>query len=176
MSECLRLSDRIPEVALGRSSWTAEEAAHLRGCADCRAEWTLVGAAAALAARAPNPSDPAAMAGAIERRLRRDRAEQRQRTRNWSLAGLAAAAAVALLVWTGRPDRPVGITRGTQPTPAASQALVPLPELESLEPAELDSLLRLMEAPLAGSSTLDAPTLGELEDSELEQVLASWEG
>jgi hypothetical protein len=176
MSECVRLSDRIPDVALGRSSWTAEEETHLRDCADCRAEWALVRAAAALGARAPAVSPPVAMADAIERRLARDRVNRRQRRRAWSLAGLAAAAAVALAVWTGAPGRRTGNAGGESAAPAATQALVPLPELEALEPAELDSLLRTMEAPLAGSSTLDAPTLGELEDSELEQVLASWEG
>ena len=176
MTECARLSDRVPEVALGRSSWTAEEEIHLRDCADCRAEWVLVRAAAAMGARAPMLSEPVAMAEAIERRLAQDRAERRRRSRAWSVAGLAAAAAVALAVWTGRPERPTVATGEVVPAAAAAPALVPLPELESLDPAELDSLLRTMDAPLAGSSTLDAPTLGELENSELEQVLASWEG
>jgi len=176
MTGCVRLSDRIPEVALGRSSWTAEEETHLRGCADCRAEWALVRAAAALGTRAPIIPEPIAMAAAIQRRLARDRADRRQQRRAWSLAGLAAAAALAFAVWTGRPERSTGVTARDLPAATATQALVPLPELESLEPAELDSLLRMMEAPLVGSSTLDAPTLGELENSELEQVLASWEG
>lgn len=176
MTECVRLSDRIPQVALGRSSWTGEEETHLRDCADCRAEWALVRAAAALGARAPTLPEPSAMAAAIERRLAQDRADRRRQRRAWSLAGLAAAAALALAVWTGRSERPTRTTGGELTAAAATQALVPLPELQSLEPAELDSLLRIMEAPLVGSSTLDAPTLGELENSELEQVLASWEG
>ncbi|HJX88345.1 MAG TPA: hypothetical protein VJ277_12345, partial [Gemmatimonadales bacterium] len=57
-----------------------------------------------------------------------------------------------------------------------AQSLVPLPELELLDPGELDSLLQRMEVPSAGSSTLDAPGLGDLEDTELEQVLDTWEG
>ena len=37
MSACTQLSDRMPEVALGRARWTPNEAAHLAACADCRA-------------------------------------------------------------------------------------------------------------------------------------------
>ena len=40
MSDCQRLSDRMPEVVMERASWTAEEAAHLADCDDCRAEYT----------------------------------------------------------------------------------------------------------------------------------------
>jgi hypothetical protein len=79
-----------------------------------------------------------------------------------------------LAVWT---RWPAGRERAApEPPRSATQALVPLPELELLEPAELDSLLQRMETPVAGSSTLDAPSLGDLEDTELEQVLATWEG
>lgn len=171
MSECTRLSDRIPDVALGRAAWTPDQAAHLRACADCSAELALVQATIAIGRKAPQLSDPASMADSIGRRQVTGR-----RRRDWGrpVAGLAAAAALLMAVWTrwpARPERPV-----SQPAHAASQALVPLPELELLEPAELDSLLERMEAPVAGSSTLDAPSLGDLEDTELEQVLATWEG
>ena len=171
MSECTRLSDRIPEVALGRARWTADQAAHLRGCPDCRTELALVQATIALGRRAPGVPDPAAVAQAVERRLAQGRSR-----RAWGgrAGGLAAAAALLLAVWTRWPPQP----ERTAPLPgqSASQALVPLPELDLLEPAELDSLLQRMEAPVAGNSTLDAPSLGDLEDTELEQVLATWEG
>jgi hypothetical protein len=58
MNECTRLSDRIPDVALGRASWTPDEAAHLRGCADCRAELALVQATVALGRKAPGLPRP----------------------------------------------------------------------------------------------------------------------
>jgi hypothetical protein len=172
MSECTRLSDHIPDVALGRASWTPDQAAHLRDCADCSAELALVQATIAIGGKAPRMPDPERMADAIGRRL-----VEKPRRREWSrpMAGMAAAAALLLAVWTRwpptPPERPV-----SEPAHAASQALVPLPELEQLEPAELDSLLERMEAPVAGSSTLDAPSLGDLEDTELEQVLDTWEG
>jgi hypothetical protein len=172
MSECTRLSDRIPEVALGRASWTPDQAAHLRACADCRAELTLVQATIALGRKAPGLRDPAAAADAVERRLAAGRS---RRAWGGGMAGLAAAAALLLAVWTRSPEPPRAAVSPEQPSSAA-QVLVPLPELELLEPAELDSLLERMEAPVAGSSTLDAPSMGDLEDTELEQVLATWEG
>jgi len=171
MSECTRLSDHIPDVALGRTSWTPDQAAHLRACADCSAELALVHATIAIGRKAPRLSDPESMADTIGRRL-----AERHSRRDWArpMTGLAAAAVLLLAVWTRWPTRPERAV--PQPARAASQALVPLPELELLEPAELDSLLERMEAPVAGSSTLDAPSLGDLEDTELEQVLATWEG
>ena len=173
MSECTRLSDRIPDVALGRAGWTPEQAAHLHACADCSAELALVKATIAIGRKAPVLSDPQTMAEAIGRRL-----VERPRRREWArpAAGMAAAAALLLAVWTRWPARPETPVPMPEPARAASQALVPLPELEHLEPAELDSLLERMEAPVAGSSTLDAPSLGDLEDTELEQVLDTWEG
>ena len=171
MSECTRLSDRMPEVVHGRSRWTHEEAAHLAACAECRAELALVEATVALGRRAPRLGDPASLAATVERRLAGAR-ERRDGARRF--AGLAAAAVLLVAVWTRWPERPVS----SAPTPAraGAQALVPLPELELLDPAELDSLLQRMEMPAAGGSTLDAPSLGDLEDTELEQVLATWEG
>jgi hypothetical protein len=171
MSGCERLSDRMPEVVHGRSRWTPDEAAHLAACADCRGELALVQASLALGRRAPRLSDAGGMAATIERRLAGVRTRRAGARR---IAGLAAAAAVLLTVWAGWPERPVGTTHGSsRPT---AQALVPLPELELLDPAELDSLLQRIETPAAGNSTLDAPSLGDLEDTELEQVLATWEG
>jgi hypothetical protein len=171
MSGCTRLSDRMPEVVHARSRWTPEEAAHLASCAECRRELALVQAAATLGRKAPRMGDPAALAATIERRLAGART---RRIGVQRIAGLAAAAAVLLMVWTQWPERPIPNLPGS--ARSAAQALVPLPELELLDPAELDSLLQRMEMPSAGSSTLDAPGLGDLEDTELEQVLATWEG
>ena len=169
MSGCARLSDRMPEVVHGRSRWTPDEAAHLAGCADCRGELALVQATVAMGRKAPRLTDPAGLAATVERRLAGARRRRRDGTRR--IAGLAAAAALLVMVWGRWPERPAATAAGSP-----AQALVPLPELELLDPAELDSLLQRMEMPSAGSSTLDAPGLGDLEDTELEQVLATWEG
>jgi hypothetical protein len=173
MNDCERLSDRMPEVARRRAEWTPEEAAHLAGCAGCEAEWRLVVAARALYQAAPTISDPATLSVALQRRLAEDRLRRGAARRVWSFAGAAAAAAAILVaVMTGR-------DAGSAPaSQVAVQAgpLVPLPELEGLESAQLDTLLRSLDRPSTGASTLDASTLGEHEDGELEQVFATWEG
>jgi hypothetical protein len=51
-----------------------------------------------------------------------------------------------------------------------------LPELEGLETAQLDTLLQSIDRPAPVPSSLDASTMGEHEDGELEQVFAIWEG
>nr|MBA3319806.1 hypothetical protein [Gemmatimonadales bacterium] len=66
MNDCERLSDRMPEVALGRAEWTADEAAHLRGCGECRGEWELLLAARELDERAPTVSDLVALPAVLQ--------------------------------------------------------------------------------------------------------------
>ena len=83
-----------------------------------------------------------------------------------------SAAAILAAVVT---ERDAGPSAGVR-TVAEAGALVPLPELEGLETAQLDTLLQSLDRPVAGTSTLDASTLGEYEDGELEQVFATWEG
>ncbi|HUF34365.1 MAG TPA: hypothetical protein VMN37_00360, partial [Gemmatimonadales bacterium] len=101
MIGCERLSDRMPQVALGRDGWTAEEAAHLEVCPDCRAEWALVGAVGRIGARAPAVSDPTVLAARVLRRLAEEPAPRpRGRLVRWA-GGLAAAAAILALAWAG---------------------------------------------------------------------------
>jgi hypothetical protein len=173
MNDCERLSDRMPGVALQRDEWTAEVAAHLSGCAECLAEWRLLLAARALDEDAPTVSDLSALSAALQRRLAEDRAGRGRARRAWSFAGAAAlAAAVVVAVVIGSEREPAGPPR----TVARAEALIPLPELEGLEAAQLDTLLQSIDRPSTGRSTLDASTLGEHEDGELEQVFATWEG
>ena len=173
MNDCERLSDRMPDVALHRVEWTADETDHLAACPECQAEWRLVLGAGALGQRAPTIADPPALAAMLQRRLAEDLAARSRARRAWSFAGAAvAAAAILVAVVTGGDSGPTGTARSV----AQAGALVPLPELDGLGTAELDTLLRSLDRPLDGTSTLDASTLGEHEDGELEQVLATWEG
>ncbi len=172
MNDCERLSDRMPEIAVHGGEWTAGEAAHLATCKECRAEWELLLAARDLDARAPTISDPATLAAAVLRRRAAERASAVRARKRWSFAGLAAAAAIVVAVLIGR--SPEAAER--QRVVAEGEALVPLPELEGLETGQLDTLLQSLDRPVAGGSTLDASTLGEYEDGELEQVFATWEG
>lgn len=174
MSDCEWLSDRMPVVALGRAVWTPDETRHLNGCISCRGEWELVRLASQLGKDVGFTLDPAAIATGVLYRLKQEREVGRLRRRAWSFAGLAAAAALIAAIWTG------GIQGGPSNPPAPGTAVagrltIPLPELESLEPAELDSVLQTMDEP-SGGSTADDPALGDLNNDELERVLNTWEG
>ena len=171
-THCERLSDRMPEVVLQRAAWTAEESAHLASCPECRAEWELVLAAKRLEARAP-AVDAAAIAAALQRRLATERVTGRRGRWIWAVGSAAAAAAAIAFALTsgGEPRR--------EPAPAVAvetEPLVPLPELDGLETAQLDTLLRAMDAPPAARSGAESTTLGDEVDAELEQILATWEG
>lgn len=172
MTDCERLSDRMPDVALGRATWSAEETAHLAACAECRAEWDLVQAARRLEQRAPSVN-PAAIAASVQRRLVDERAAARRTRWIWTAAGsVGAAAALAIAVVAGWEDRPA-----TAPLAVAeAEPLMPLPELEGLEAAQLDTLLDALDEPFAGTSTLESSTLGDGAEAELERILATWEG
>jgi hypothetical protein len=170
MSDCERLSDRMPEVALHRAAWTAQEAAHLASCAECRAEWELVRAAQRLEAGAPTV-DPAAIAAVVQRRLATQRVADRRGRWAWA-AGAAVAAAAAIAVARGPEPRP----RAAQAVAVEAEPLLQLPELEGLETAQLDTLLRTLDGPLPGSPTADSTLLDAEVEAELEQLLATWEG
>lgn len=175
MSECEWLSDRMPVVALGRAEWTPDEVRHLNECESCRAEWGVVQVARRLGEEAGLSLDPAAIATGVVHRLERERQEALLRRRAWSFAGLAAAAALIAAIWTGGIQSSPGsaVTAGTE---VAGRLSIPLPELESLEPAELDSLLHTLEEPAVTGADGGEPALVDLNTDELERVLDSWEG
>ena len=161
MNECHWLSDKMPAVALGTAVWNPIEAQHLDTCEWCQDEWNLLRASSHMGREAGLDLDATSTASALLHRLERARLE-RLRGRAWSFAGLAAAAAIAAVVWTGRPPN-----RPMPPATAVVAGLqISLPELDSLQPAELDSVLQTMDEPAPADSTLD----------ELEGFLDSWEG
>jgi predicted anti-sigma-YlaC factor YlaD len=161
MSECHWLSDRMPAVALGTAEWGPDEVQHLETCRSCQDEWDLVGRSSRMGREVGLSLEATSTSDAVLQRLERARLGRR-RSRAWSFAGLAAAATIAAVVWTGRPA-----TRPMQSAPAVVAGLqMSLPELDSLQPAELDSVLQTMDEPAPADSTLD----------ELEGFLDSWEG
>ena len=181
MTTCTLLSDRIPDVAAGRSRWTADDERHLGDCGECRAEWDLVRAAARLTEgyRAP---DPSATAAAVMERLRTDRSGHDGRRAVWVSAVLAAAAVAALVVWRGvgrgdpiRPVSPPGVA-AVAPAPSAPAVGFPLPELDSLSTEALDSMLRVLDEPLARSAAWELPDAGDAGDQLLEQAITGREG
>ncbi len=170
MNECNRLSDRMPVVALGRAEWSPDEANHLRSCLFCQAEWELVRLTSRLGEGKLPALDAGATSRVVLRRLEQSRVGRLQR-RAWSFVAMAAAATLVALIWTERP-----VPRAGAPAPLVARLQIPLPELDSLQPAELDSVLHTMDEPLVDGSTLDAPSLGDLDAPELQSVLDYWEG
>ncbi|HZA98551.1 MAG TPA: hypothetical protein VE399_07210 [Gemmatimonadales bacterium] len=176
MTDCGWLSDRIPAVVLGHAEWTPQEIQHLQECQACQQEWEVVRAAGRLGRRYEADIDTEALATSVLQRLRDERPASHARRRNWAVSGLAAAAAIILAIWAGS-GRDPGATSGQNGSLVAAQLEIPLPELESLEAAELDSVLQAMDEPNNLRDPGDGePELSELNSDELERVLDTWEG
>jgi hypothetical protein len=175
MSECGLLSERIPAVALGRAGWTAQERQHLDDCPACKQEWEIVRGAGLLGQDVEERLDLHAITVSLRQRLQSDRQVERLRRRTLTVGSLAAAAGIVNALWTGSPSAPSDSGPMTGAL-AAGRLAIPLPELQSLEPAELDSLLQTMDDPNAVRAAMEDPDLGDLSSEELESVLDSWEG
>ena len=171
MTPCERLSDRMPAVARG-GEWTAAEAAHLAACGDCSAEWALIRSAQALGTDIAAGLSSHEVTARVLGRVRAERAAARDRRRGFAMAGLAAAAAVALTIWTWSPE---GAGRRA-PLDVASADLS-LPELDSLRAPELETLLRTMDRGSDDGPIDLVPVLpNDLDGGELEGVLEALEG
>jgi hypothetical protein len=172
MSDCGRLSDRMPAVALGRSTWTTAESGHLGGCASCQEEWNLIQLTSQLGASVGARLDHSATTRAVLDRLARSEEQNRLRRRSWGFAALASAAAVAVMVWSGRVAPPPG-----EPgrTPVVASLQIPLPELDYLLPAELNAVLNTLDEPLVGGSAADTAAV-DPDDEVLETGFDTWEG
>jgi hypothetical protein len=176
MTDCGWLSDRIPSVILGRAEWTPQEVQHLQECQACQTEWEVVSAGSGLGRRHEAVIDTESIAAAVLERLGEEkRAAPSVRRKAWAAAGLAAAAAILMAIWPGGGD-PAGTTRQSGPL-AAAQLQIPLPELDNLEAAELDTVLQVIDEPnslrYVGD---DEPELSDLTSEELQRVLDTWEG
>lgn len=163
---CHDLSDRMPSVARGESAWSPAEASHLDACADCRAEWAVVRMGVGVAADVG--VDPDRLAAAVVERLRREPVRRRPSRRVW-LVGLAAAAAIAFLVWPRGAPVPASVV------PADEPYAVHLPGLDGLGEEGLHEMLESLDPRWTDTPTIDAPSLEDLDPQELEQVQRSWE-
>jgi hypothetical protein len=176
--ECELLSEKMPAVAHGDQSWTREEAAHLTSCFECAAEWRLIQRAARLGESAALTIDPASLSAAVgsqvARRARRDRW-----ARGAWMTGLAAAAAIAVMVFTGRGGQAGSLAVGSDSGAAVGVDLsfhLPLSELESLDSDQLQTVLDGLDGPVSEVEPGPAPSFGDLDDNQLERVLRSLEG
>jgi hypothetical protein len=172
MSNCVWLSDRMPAVAQGRAEWTLDETRHLAQCPSCLEEWELVQVANRLGEGLRLTPEPGVIAESVLQRLKQEQA--RVHPSLWRWAAVAAAVAFFAALWMSPLNGPFSGLGGIGPV--AAEADFPLPELESLQPAELDSVLRLMDEPVAGSAPVEVPDLADLNSDELQRVLDSWEG
>lgn len=168
MTTCEGLQDRMPAVARGEDRWAAADLAHIGGCAECAAEWSVVEDTVRLG-RATPMVDPGQVAATVLGRLGADRARARTR-RRWvgGVIGVAAAAALTFVLWPAAGPSPAA--------PEAAPASVFLPELDSLTVGQLQSVLGAVDRPLGSDRTLDSSGLSGLSDDELSAVLQSMEG
>jgi hypothetical protein len=163
MSNCARLSERMPAIALGRSIWTAEESDHLRDCLDCQDEWSVVQRSASLGSDLAADFDSTATARMVLQRLATQRENFVLKKRSWAFAALSTAAAMIAVLWSGNP----AIRPQTSPVPAVAALQLPLPELDSLQPGELNAVLQTLEQPNMGDST-DSSAADDLDDGVLD--------
>jgi hypothetical protein len=167
MTICATLLDAMPDVASGRRAWAKAEAEHLASCPECRENWDLIQRAARLGAEFKVEPDPAATAARVVARVA---AARRASRRAWVSVGLAAAAAVVLVLWQyRRPPAPA-------PVAEAPRFVIPVAELDDLNGRQLTRVLEGMETPVSVPGPLDLPSFGELDDQELSNVLSSMEG
>ncbi len=177
MTTCEQLSDRMPAVARGQSAWTPGERMHLEACPGCRREWELVRLTAGLGREWETRIDGARMARAVSARLARE-GRRHQHRRRWTWSGVAALAAAAALALVFRaPWRPRALPARTGPVAAASgEFVIPVAGIDSLSADQLESVLETMDVPLISTTSVEAPSLQELDDQQLERVLRSLEG
>lgn len=165
MTTCDTLRDRMPDVAWGRDAFGDDDRAHLAACAECRAEWAIVEDGQRLGDE--GTLDVERIAQRVTARLASDAREAPVRRLPWRGLGLgaAAAASIALAIWMPRRERPRTAVEQTT-------AAVLLPELERLDESQLRQLLRTVEGGEgADMSPAALPRLGDLTETELEQVL-----
>ena len=174
MSNCAELCERMPAVAGGRDAWSGSELQHLASCGDCAAEWRVVQMGVVLAGDVAVNADR--IAAAVISGLRQPAAAEatvlRFRWRGPLVGIMAAAAAVALLIWAPRRGHAPGSDDGD-----SAAALAMLPELGGLSNGELAAVLQTIDAaPVDAGASSDAPHLDDLTDAQLERLLQSMGG
>jgi hypothetical protein len=179
------LTDQLPDLVRGTHPWTDEARAHLAECATCADELAMLEAIHGELSTRPVAVNIEAVTAGVLAGLRapetpvialadHPRAKARGGAMRW-VVGLAAAAAVVFAVAT---QRPAATTPDAADDTARRGGSV-LPELERLETWELEVLLASVEpaTTTTDSGVLgDLPRLGDLDDTELEQLLETMEG
>ena len=173
MTECESISDRMPDVFHHRDSWSDAERDHLVSCTQCALEWRVVAAGVVL--RQALVVDSVAISERVQARLRGEHADPSIRRLPWrgarvGIGLLAAAASIAILI------RVPSARRGDEQPAMSVTPVAVLPELERLTETQLEAVLSELDVPDVLVSPMRLPRLGDLSDSQLEQVLLSLEG
>ena len=164
MTECTRLSDRMPAVAQGVTRWSASDESHLARCADCTAEWTLVRRTSASGRKVAQALDANRVAERVVAALREPAPTPAlTRVLRWAVPVALAASLMLVLLRPGAPEPPQGESGIT---------LSLLPEAETLSEAELESVIGLL--PVLDSA--DPGHTDSLTDEELDLMLQDFEG
>lgn len=166
MTNCERISERMPEAARGGAPWSVDQERHLAGCESCRLEWALVRQTAQLGRTAIPRVDDRKVAEALLLRLRDAgptvASGPGHRRRAWIMATLAAAAALVLVIWgRSRQEQPRPMTAVNERVLTAepvqtAQLSLPIPELEDLEAEQLDTVLKLLDEPFQADELIEA--------------------
>lgn len=162
------LSDRMPEVAAGRATWTVAEQGHLDGCAECREEWALVRAAAALGAQVEREFDSAGAARVVAARWPEAPGVPVTPLRRIAYAALAAAAVITMVFFK---FAIVADTFEGTPEPVHY-----LSELDSLTTEELVLVADRLDLPLTELEGPADASLSDLDTTQLGRILRSLEG
>lgn len=164
-------SDRLHSMAHGLARGSAEEAAHLERCAECRLEWEMVRTARMLGASAARRVDVARVAAVVGRRLVTEPASPSRitpRAGRWIMVGFAAAAAIALFALVPR-DTPA-------PAVVAPVGRISvLNELDELTPDQLEVVLETLSPAADEALHVEAAPIGDLSEKDLERMLRAME-
>lgn len=176
--ERTRLADRMPRVALGQDEWTPAELGRVAADADLAAEWRVVQAAARLGDRGAALVDPQRVAVAVTARLDTPvpvSGRSGPRRAWWAVTGLAAAAALFLVVWPAVRG-PAGPAPAPAPVAASGALTIDLPELEALDETSLAQVLQGV-GPTGTGGTLESTTApaSDLTETELHTLLGEFE-
>jgi hypothetical protein len=175
--ECGALQDRMPDVAAGTGRWNAQEAAHLAICPECAPEWQIVQTARRLGGSAARQIDSSMIAGNVVAALRARKKKSRWRRASW-VSGLAAAAIVVVILRTAEPPS----RRAAEPPDTTVVAVtpvggtIPMAELEALDAEQLEAVLEQLDGATGRMDGGGIPSMGDLDDQQLERVLRSLEG
>lgn len=175
--DCGTLQDRMPDVAAGTATWNAQEAAHLDSCPECGPEWQIVQTARRLGGSAARQIDAPQMAERVLAGVRAARKRSRWTRAVWA-SGLAAAAAVVVVLRIYEPPS----RRAAEPPDTSlvattiTSGTIPMAELDALDAEQLEAVLEHLDGAAGSAERGGVPSMGDLDDQQLERVLRSLEG